>query len=177
MEQLLEFSKGPLFRLTFAIMVLGLARVLILDLLEIFRAYRRAGDKTVPWGQVITRSIEWLVPVRLVFKRRPVYSVFSMLFHVGLLLVPMQCRHCFHQFLLPWFLTWGKEITPTPRLRIAPATRPTRLSHAAEHYAAQQASQDVQTEDESSTAAEEPQAPVPSRPRPRRMPVRRADAA
>ncbi|MBN1212560.1 MAG: hypothetical protein JXA92_08275 [candidate division Zixibacteria bacterium] len=89
MEQLLAFSKGPLFRLTFAVMVLGLARVLILDLLEIFRAYYRAGDKTVPWGQVITRSIEWLVPVRLVFKRRPVYSLFSMLFHVGLLLVPI----------------------------------------------------------------------------------------
>ncbi|MBN1910469.1 MAG: hypothetical protein JW818_12065 [Pirellulales bacterium] len=95
----------------------------------------------------------------------------------GLLLVPMQCRHCFHQFLLPWFMTWGKEITPTPRLRIAPATRPTRLSHAAEHYAAQQAAQATQAEDESSMEAEQLQVPVPSRPKPRRTPVRRADAA
>jgi nitrate reductase gamma subunit len=89
MEQLLEFAKGPLFRLTFAIMVLGLARILILDLVEIVRSYRRAGDKTLPWGKVISRSLEWLVPVRLVFKRRPVYSLFSILFHIGLLLVPI----------------------------------------------------------------------------------------
>ena len=89
MEQLLEFAKGPLFRLTFAIMVLGLARILILDLVEIVRSYRRAGDKTLPWGKVIFRSLEWLVPVRLVFKRRPVYSLFSILFHIGLLLVPI----------------------------------------------------------------------------------------
>ena len=89
MEQLLEFSKGPLFRLTFAVMVLGLARVFILDLLEIVRSYRRAGDKTLPWGQITFRSLEWLVPVRLVFKRRPLYSVFSILFHIGLLLVPI----------------------------------------------------------------------------------------
>ena len=32
MDALLDFSRGPLFRLTFALMVLGLLRVLVLDL-------------------------------------------------------------------------------------------------------------------------------------------------
>lgn len=89
MEQLLDFSKGPLFRLTFAIMVLGLARIFVLDLYEAYQAYRRAGDKTLPWKQITLRSLTWLFPVRQVFKNRPVYSVFSILFHIGLLVVPI----------------------------------------------------------------------------------------
>lgn len=89
MDNLLEFARGPLFRLSLAIMLLGLARILILDLWGAFEAYRRAGDKTLPWGVMIGRSLEWLVPFRRVFNNRPLYSIFSILFHVGLLIVPV----------------------------------------------------------------------------------------
>nr|MBN2277377.1 hypothetical protein [candidate division Zixibacteria bacterium] len=89
MEHLLEFARGPLFRLSFALMVLGLLRILALDLFELYRAYRQAGDKTVPWGKTTLKALEWLVPIRKVFVNRPVYSVFSILFHIGLLLVPI----------------------------------------------------------------------------------------
>ncbi|GAB6165283.1 hypothetical protein JCM19992_12830 [Thermostilla marina] len=34
-----------------------------------------------------------------------------------LLLRPMACRHCFHEFVTLWFFTWGKRVHP-PRLRI-----------------------------------------------------------
>jgi nitrate reductase gamma subunit len=70
-------------------MVLGLARLIFLDLSAAVIAYRKAGDKTVNWKQVISRSLEWLVPVRRVFNSRPLHSLFSILFHVGLLLVPI----------------------------------------------------------------------------------------
>ncbi len=89
MESLLEFARGPLFRFSFAVMVLGLARILFLDLYNAYRAYRRAGDKDMPWGLVIKRSLEWFFPVKRVFHNRPIYSIFSILFHVGLLLVPI----------------------------------------------------------------------------------------
>lgn len=89
MEALLDFARGPLFRLTFALMALGLARILILDLWGAIEAYRRAGDKTIPWGLVARRTVEWLVPVKRVTHRRPVYSILSIVFHVGLLLVPI----------------------------------------------------------------------------------------
>jgi len=89
MDTTLEFVRGPLFRLSFGIMVLGLARILILDFLNAFDAYRRAGDKNIPFALTFRRSLEWLVPVKRVFRNRPFYSIFSILFHVGLLLVPI----------------------------------------------------------------------------------------
>ena len=89
MDAALDFASGPLFRLTFALMILGLARLVILDLWGAFEAYRRAGDKTMPWGLMIRRSLEWLVPVKRVFHNRPLYSLLSIGFHVGLLLVPL----------------------------------------------------------------------------------------
>jgi nitrate reductase gamma subunit len=89
MEALLDFACGPLFRFCFAVMVLGLLRVLILDLINLRQAYRRAGDKSVPWKRTIVKSLEWFVPVKRVFNNRPLYSLFSILFHVGLLLVPI----------------------------------------------------------------------------------------
>ena len=89
MERLLEFAGGPLFRLTFAIMVLGLLRIILLDIWGMIEAVSRAGDKTIPWGLTIRRTFEWIVPVKRIGHQRPVYSIVSILFHVGLLLVPL----------------------------------------------------------------------------------------
>jgi nitrate reductase gamma subunit len=89
MEALLEFARGPLFRLALAIMILGLLRILALDLVAAVAAYRRAGDKTLPWNYIIRRTLRWLFPFRQVFVNRPFYSISSMLFHVGLLIVPL----------------------------------------------------------------------------------------
>ncbi|MFH2057253.1 MAG: hypothetical protein ABIJ61_14945, partial [bacterium] len=88
MDALLDFARGPLFRFCFTVMVLGLLRLFILDLINLRRAYRKAGDKVVPWKRTVIKSIEWLVPIRRVFHNRPLYSLFSILFHIGLLLVP-----------------------------------------------------------------------------------------
>jgi len=89
MEALLDFARGPLFRLSLAVMLLGLARIFILELFALWEAYRRAGDKTIPWGFVGRRTVRWMFPVKHVFVNRPVYSVLSILFHVGLILVPL----------------------------------------------------------------------------------------
>jgi hypothetical protein len=91
-----------------------------------------------------------------------------------LLIVPMQCRHCFHRFWLPWFLTWGKEITPP--LRIAPVTRVTGTSQAAEYYAARR----VKPVRRLADAADDRQGPFDEAAEstgPSGAPVRRADAA
>lgn len=89
MEAILDFARGPLFRFCFAVMVLGLLRLLILDLINIRHAYKIAGDKVIPWKRTVIKSLEWFVPIRRVFNVRPLYSLFSILFHVGLLLVPL----------------------------------------------------------------------------------------
>ncbi len=89
MENFLEFTQGPLFRLCFTIMMLGLIRILLLDIWNAFSAYRKAGDKSMPWRLIFNRSLEWIFPVKRVGKNRPVYSVFSIIFHIGLILVPI----------------------------------------------------------------------------------------
>jgi len=89
MESLLEFARGPLFRLSFAILILGLARLILLDVWGAYSAYRKAGDKSMPWKLLISRAFEWLFPVKRIARNRPVYSILSILFHVGLLIVPL----------------------------------------------------------------------------------------
>jgi nitrate reductase gamma subunit len=102
MEALLDFAKGPLFRFTFALMMLGLLRILVLDIWGVISSYRKAGDKSMPWGLVVRRSLQWFVPVNRVFHNRPVYSVLSILFHIGLILVPL--------FLYAHVLLWERAI-------------------------------------------------------------------
>lgn len=89
MGSLLEFARGPLFRLCFVIMLLGLARILFLDLWGAYKAYRKAGDKKMPWKLITSRSIEWIFPVKRILRNRHLYSVFSIFFHVGLIIVPI----------------------------------------------------------------------------------------
>ena len=89
METMLDFARGPLFRFSLAIMLLGLLRVVVLDLSAAVIAYWRAGDKSLPWKLIIRRTLRWLFPVNRLLINRPVYSVFSVLFHIGLLIVPV----------------------------------------------------------------------------------------
>ncbi len=89
MEAWLAFAKGPLFRLCFAVLILGLFRIFFLDVWAIYKAYRRAGDKNLPWKLILSRGLEWFFPVNKVARNRPVYSFFSILFHIGLLIVPV----------------------------------------------------------------------------------------
>ncbi len=89
MEALLEFAKGPLFRITFALMVLGLLRVLALDIWGLIETTRKAGDRNIPWGSAFKKMLTWLFPITRVGAKRPVYSILSVIFHIGLLLVPI----------------------------------------------------------------------------------------
>jgi nitrate reductase gamma subunit len=101
-EGLLHFLQGPLFRLTFAVGALGLLRVILLDLAGLVEAYRKAGDKNVPWADALKKTIAWLLPVNRIWHRRPVYSLISILFHIGLLLTPI--------FLFAHVTLWQKTI-------------------------------------------------------------------
>jgi len=54
-----------------------------------------------------------------------------------LLLRPMKCLHCYHQFVVPWVFTLGKQVTAPPP-RIAPSKRAAGLSYAAQQCAARE---------------------------------------
>ncbi len=89
MTPFLEFAKGPLFRLCFVIMLLGLARIIFLDIWAAYKAYKKAGDKKMPWKLTLSRTWEWIFPIKRLRHNFQIYSVLSILFHIGLILVPI----------------------------------------------------------------------------------------
>ncbi len=89
MSSILEFARGPLFRLCFALMILGLARILFLDVWGAYKALRKAGDKKMPWKLILSRTWEWIFPLKRMKNNFHFYSLLSILFHVGLIIVPV----------------------------------------------------------------------------------------
>jgi len=89
MGSLLEFARGPLFRFSFTVMVLGLARILFIDIWGAYKAYSKAGDKKMPWQLIRSRGFEWVFPMKRIIRNPHIYSVFSIFFHIGLIIVPI----------------------------------------------------------------------------------------
>ncbi len=89
MDTLIQFGRGPLFRFAVALAVLGLLRHAVLSLWGMRQVLRRAGDKRLALGPVITRTFVHLNPVRFFSGNRGLYSIVSTIFHVGVILVPV----------------------------------------------------------------------------------------
>ena len=89
MQSLLDFFSGPFFRFSLAIMLLGMIRIIFLTIYGAVRANMRAGDKSLRWKYIFRYTIHWLFPVKKMFVFRPLYSITSIIFHVGLILVPL----------------------------------------------------------------------------------------
>jgi len=89
MDSLLEFAKGPLFRLSFALLILGLIRIFYLDIRGAYKAYKKTDDKKMPWKLIFSRTWEWLFPVKRLKGNFRWYSIFSIFFHIGLIIVPI----------------------------------------------------------------------------------------
>ena len=102
MNEALEFARGPLFAATFLFMVLGLARHVLLRTVALVRTIQRSPPKTMPWMRIVSTTVDWLLPVKHVLRRTPVINVSSVLFHVGLILVPL--------FLADHIYLWSKGI-------------------------------------------------------------------
>jgi len=88
-ESMLEFARGPLFRFTFALMVLGLARLVLLTVYGVVRTYILAGDKRLFWPVIRQRTLWTLFPFSRLHRTRASYSILSFAFHVGLIIVPI----------------------------------------------------------------------------------------
>jgi nitrate reductase gamma subunit len=85
----IDFARGPLFRLCFALMVLGLLRIFLVTLLGVKEAYQRNSDKIVSWKEIRRQTLGWLFPVKRLWTQRPIYSATSFLFHVGMIVTPL----------------------------------------------------------------------------------------
>ena len=74
---------------TFAFMVLGLLRRLLLQLWQFHSSLRRLSDREIDVGGNVKQSLSWLLPVRHLYRNRPIISFISFVFHLGLLIVPV----------------------------------------------------------------------------------------
>lgn len=88
MDAWIDLARGPLLRIAFAICALGLLYRVGASLFIAVTAYLRAGDRRIPFAEALAATAAWLVPVRL-FRSRPIYSIASFAFHLGVILVPL----------------------------------------------------------------------------------------
>lgn len=97
MDHWIEFAKGPLFAITFLVMVLGLGRQVVLQIyfLSVKKGRRLRG---VAWNKVARETLSWVVPVKHMEAGNGVFSASSFLMHVGIILVPL--------FLLDHIVLW-----------------------------------------------------------------------
>jgi len=88
MEQWISFAKGPLFAFTFLIMILGLTRLVLIQVYLLITGKGRR-LQNAPWRKIITEASSWIVPVRHLIPGTKLFSVVSYLFHIGILVVPL----------------------------------------------------------------------------------------
>ena len=89
MENVTHFVRGPLLVFAFMVLFLGLLRQLVITVVELWRAYEKAGDQRVPVSFLFKRSLGWIFPVNAMRGTRTFYTFASLLFHAGMLLVPL----------------------------------------------------------------------------------------
>lgn len=88
MDAWIEFAKGPLFAITFLVMVLGLARQAGLQIYHlVVKKGRRLRE--VPWSSMAKETLTWAVPVRHIEPGTGIFSSASFLMHIGVILVPL----------------------------------------------------------------------------------------
>lgn len=97
-----DFARGPLFRLCFALMLLGLLRIFINTLLGVREAYQKNPDKIVSWKEIRRQTLGWLFPLGRLGRQRPIYSGLSFLFHIGMIVTPI--------FLASHILLWRNAV-------------------------------------------------------------------
>jgi nitrate reductase gamma subunit len=88
MEQWIDFAKGPLFALTFLIMLLGLARLALIQVYSLATGKGRR-LRNAPWSKIVAEATGWIVPVRHLIPGTKFFSVVSYLFHIGVIIVPL----------------------------------------------------------------------------------------
>jgi len=84
----LEWARGPGFRFSIAVTILGLLRLAGINTVNIANVVSRARDRDIPWRTVVRDTARWLLPYSRV---RPqfVFKVTSVLFHVSVIVTPI----------------------------------------------------------------------------------------
>ena len=84
----LEWARGPAFRFSIALMILGLFRLMILNTSNILDIMSRSRGRSIPWKSVLGDTANWLFPYK---KMRPhaFFAITSFVFHVAVIVTPV----------------------------------------------------------------------------------------
>lgn len=85
MPSWLSIAYGPLLRFALALLILGLLRLVILTILDIAMALRRAGEARLPYRTLASETLSWLLPFRRIHRSRRGYSYASFTMHLAIL--------------------------------------------------------------------------------------------
>lgn len=88
LETWISVARGPAFRAALTFAVVGLVRHIGITIWELRRVLRRAGDKRIPYRQVLRATARWLFPIREA-RYRLGYSLTTLAFHVSILVAPL----------------------------------------------------------------------------------------
>lgn len=88
LEAWTDLLRGPGFRAALTFAVLGLIRHAVITVVEMRRMLARAGDKRMPYRQILLATAHWLLPAGRVRQRLP-YSLTTLAFHVAIIAVPV----------------------------------------------------------------------------------------
>jgi nitrate reductase gamma subunit len=83
----LMLSNSIFTRFAVVLLLLGLLRLSLITVWDLYSAVRRAGDRRLPYGQILRETLSWTFPVRRIHRARRLYSYSSFLLHTGILLV------------------------------------------------------------------------------------------
>jgi nitrate reductase gamma subunit len=87
-EGWLEWARGPFFRLSIALTILGLLRLAILNAVNIAGVLARARDRAIPWGTVLRDTAAWLLPYGKA-RSQAVFAAASFVFHITAIVTPI----------------------------------------------------------------------------------------
>jgi len=93
MRAWLDFAEGPMFRFCLLVMVLGLLRLIYISIRDLRRMAKRTPDKSAdPWA-MFWAGFRWISPRRWLEGHKAPYTATSLVFHIGLILVPVFYLH------------------------------------------------------------------------------------
>ncbi len=104
MEQWLELARGPIFRASLIIMIVGVIRIVVLNVSNVIVLIRksRENNRKVAWKRVFYASMKWIFPLNKGLKQRTIFSLLSMIFHVTIIITPI--------FLSTHILLWDRGL-------------------------------------------------------------------
>ncbi len=88
MADWLDFVMGPLLRFSLALMLLGFMRQLLLWVVALYHARKASPETSVSLREALWRTIARLFPLEHL-RSRSIYSLVSIVFHLGIILVPL----------------------------------------------------------------------------------------